>query len=514
MSSTVFIFASLCLVVSYVVLQSTRKSQPPYPPGPPPKPIIGNALDIPFKKPWLKYLEWSKRFNSGIIHLCALRHHIVVLNKMEDVAELMERRSSKYSGRPASPISKLLDIEMMTALLPYGSTLRKHRKFLEENLRKDVVHRYRQLVTEKVHIFMEQLLQDPVGFDEHCNTLSTSVSLATTFGYDVIAGKKKDPFVEAGQYAIASTSEIILPGRTLVVVLPFLRHIPPWFPGAATQRFCAQIRDAYVRYRIGSFEYVKRNMAAGIAKDCIAKRLLERSDLSTGPFGDEEILTNAVLNLYVAAVETTQIALVIFILAMTVHPLEQHRAQHEIDRVIGSDRLPTFDDRSSLPYVEALYREVLRWRPIAPLAVPHSTDADDALLNSVPSRLHCLAITRDSTTYPDPEEFRPERFFKEDGTLIDDNIRYVFGFGRRICPGEHMADLVMWLMMASVLAMFNISKAKDEDGNVIEVDASAESFTDAIGSRPLPFKCSITPRSHAESLIRDAADIALEKLNV
>ncbi|KAM6490022.1 Cytochrome P450 [Amanita muscaria] len=423
MSSTVFIFASLCLV-------STRKSQPPYPPGPPPKPIIGNALDIPFKKPWLKYLEWSKRFNNGIIHLCALRHHIVVLNKMEDVAELMERRSSKYSGRPASPISKLLDIEMLTALLPYGSALRKHRKFLEENLRKDVVHRYRQLVTEKVHIFMEQLLQDPVGFDEHCNTLSTSVSLATTFGYDVIAGKKTDPFVEAGQYAIASTSEIILPGRTLIVVFPFLRHIPPWFPGVATQRFCAQIRDAYVRYRIGSFEYVKRNMAAGIAKDCIAKRLLERSDLSTGPFGDEETLTNAVLNLYVA--------LVIFILAMTViHPLEQQRAQHEIDQLIGSDRLPTFDDRSSLPYVEALYREVLRWRPIAPLAVPHSTDADD--LNLVPfsgitqlcSLQTPLAITRDSTTYPDPEEFRPERFFKEDGTLIDDNIRYVFGFGRR-----------------------------------------------------------------------------------
>jgi cytochrome P450 len=62
---------------------------------------------------------------------------------------------------------------------------------------------------------------------------------------------------------------------------------------------------------------------------------------------------------------------------MTVYPAKQQKAQQEIDRIIGSEKLPTFADRSSLPYVEALYREVLRWRPIAPLSVPHSTDVDD-----------------------------------------------------------------------------------------------------------------------------------------
>ncbi|KIL63063.1 hypothetical protein M378DRAFT_164944 [Amanita muscaria Koide BX008] len=204
---------------------------------------------------------------------------------------------------------------------------------------------------------------------------------------------------------------------------------------------------------------------------------------------------------------------------MTVHPVEQQRAQQEIDQVIGSDRLPTFADRSSLPYVEALYREVLRWRPIAPLSVAHATDVDDVYKGYyIPKGsmvfANVWAISRDETKYPEPEEFRPERFFNEDGSLNDDAIGYVFGFGRRICPGQHMADLVVWLMITSVLAMFNISKDKDEDGNVIEVDASIDSFTDSYTSHSLPFKCAIAPRSQlAETLVRDTADVALQKLN-
>ena len=62
---------------------------------------------------------------------------------------------------------------------------------------------------------------------------------------------------------------------------------------------------------------------------------------------------------------------------MALHPLEQMKALEEIETVVGSDRLPTFDDRSSLPYVEALYREVLRWRPVTPVGFPHTSLEDD-----------------------------------------------------------------------------------------------------------------------------------------
>ena len=66
-----------------------------------------------------------------------------------------------------------------------------------------------------------------------------------------------------------------------------------------------------------------------------------------------------------------------FMLAMVLYPDAQKKAQEEIDRVIGNDRLPCFDDRDNLPYVDAIVKEVLRWHPVGPMGLPHSTTEDD-----------------------------------------------------------------------------------------------------------------------------------------
>ena len=62
---------------------------------------------------------------------------------------------------------------------------------------------------------------------------------------------------------------------------------------------------------------------------------------------------------------------------MVMHPDMQRKAQEELDRVVGGDRMPTFEDRDSLPYLNALLKEVLRWHPVAPLAAPHRSTTDD-----------------------------------------------------------------------------------------------------------------------------------------
>jgi hypothetical protein len=110
--------------LAIILALALRKRTPaPYPPGPPPKPLIGNALDIPSEKQWVKYLEWSKRLKSmlfsctglkllysepgDIIHMSAFNNHIIVLHKVEDITELMEKRSAIYSSRPWIPVAEL-----------------------------------------------------------------------------------------------------------------------------------------------------------------------------------------------------------------------------------------------------------------------------------------------------------------------------------------------------------------------------------------------------------------------
>ncbi len=82
------------------------------------------------------------------------------------------------------------------------------------------------------------------------------------------------------------------------------------------------------------------------------------------------------------------------------------------------------------------------------------------------------AILHDPEVYPDPEEFKPERFLNPDGTVRDDpTLSLVFGVGKRTCPGRHFVDATIFIVTSSVLSVFNVTKAKDENGHEIPVKA-------------------------------------------
>jgi len=109
--------------------------------------------------------------------------------------------------------------------------------------------------------------------------------------------------------------------------------------------------------------------------------------------------------------------------------------------------------------------------------------------------------------YPEPEAFKPERFLNEDGSSRDDPmISLAFGAGRRICPGRHFVDAELFVVAASVLSVFNVTKAKDENENENEIPVVApdpELVQPDVAIFPPQFECFITPRDKlAENLIR------------
>jgi len=119
------------------------------------------------------------------------------------------------------------------------------------------------------------------------------------------------------------------------------------------------------------------------------------------------------------------------------------KGQREIDDLLHYARLPEFSDRPSLLYVEAIYREVIRWMPPLPISVPHCSTEDDIYQGYfIPKGTTILAniwaMTRDEIAYPEPENFRPERFIDENGRLNGDDSALAFGFGKRVCVGRHM----------------------------------------------------------------------------
>ena len=226
-------------------------------------------------------------------------------------------------------------------------------------------------------------------------------------------------------------------------------------------------------------------------------------------------------------------------LALVLYPEVQKRAQAELDTVITRDRLPTFDDRPRLPYIDAMCRELMRWQMVTPLGagldrIGPIRGAEESSLEVFPTlqlrttstvafsfqkvsfspcpapcgspirtlerRYHgsqcvvrhhlgspndilmrCVrAILHNPDLYPDPEAYKPERFLNEDGTFRDDPVvTLAFGTGKRICPGRHFVDSTLFIVVSSVLAVFDVVKAKDKNGREIPVNVAA-SFDNSI----------------------------------
>jgi len=193
-----------------------------------------------------------------------------------------------------------------------------------------------------------------------------------------------------------------------------------------------------------------------------------------------------------------------FVLAMTLHPEVLRQAQAEIDSVVGADRLPQLSDRSRLPYLDAVIKETLRWNVAAPLSLPRATGEDDEYNGYfIPKGAvifpNVWQMCHDPSLYHDSFTFKPERFLPGGGREPElDPRNFVFGFGRRICPGKDLGDASLFVAFSMVLAVFNISKARDTTGKFIEPEVE---YLPGVVSHPKKFQCSITPRSDAAATL-------------
>ena len=187
--------------------------------------------------------------------------------------------------------------------------------------------------------------------------------------------------------------------------------------------------------------------------------------------------------------EITGITLMWWTLAMVAFPQVQRRAQAELDAVVGRAHLPTFADAPRLPYVRAVIKEVLRWRPPAPLGAPHKATEDDWYDGMfIPKGATCVAnvwqCNRDRAIFgDDADEFRPERQLDDEGELESGPIETnqeghsTFGFGRRICVGKHLANDSLFIHTARILWAANLECVKDESGRDVLPDING--FIDA-----------------------------------
>ncbi|KDR69247.1 hypothetical protein GALMADRAFT_104204 [Galerina marginata CBS 339.88] len=462
--SDFFIFLVPLAVTVLLYVRTSKRSGLPYPPGPRKLPLLGNALQIPTIFEWLTYARWAKEYKSDVIHLTAFGSNIIVLNSHKAAVDLLEKRSSIYSSRPHfTMLSELMGWRSFIFTMPYGDQWRESRRAFVEYFQSSDGARFHVSHMEYIGKMLPRLLDTPQDFLDTTRHAAGELSLSTAYGIPILP--TNDPFLTLAEQSVASLLAATAPGAFLVDMVPLLKYVPDseYIPGAGFQKKARVWRELQEEMREAAYQETVRTMASGIFKPSFTSTSLQNLNESADLSHQREVIRDTAAMVFIAGADTTLSAIHTFFAAMLCFPETQYKAQEELDRVLNG-KLPEFSDEDDLPYVSALVKEVLRWKPVTPVAVPHCVTEDDIYEGyHIPKGSTVIpniwAMLYNEEEYPNPSTFDPDRFMK-DGLLnlaVRDPASVAFGFGRRMCPGNQVA----------LSATFDISEAFDDDGNPI-----------------------------------------------
>ncbi|CZT19118.1 related to cytochrome P450 CYP2 subfamily [Ramularia collo-cygni] len=506
MSAVSFIQYGLLLVIAGCLAKLILLTRPPkgLPPGPPPLPILGNIRDMPPSggRTWEHWAKFKELYGP-IGALTTFGTTLIIISDYDLAVELLQKNSGISADR-AQPtfLAEMCQWWGNTALIPYGTQHRNSRKQIASVFGSDkLLTKFNHMQDLEVRRFLLRVLKQPESLLHHIRTEIGAIILKITYGYNA-ATDSSDPLVELADTCVREIGEAANVGAWLVDLIPALKNLPSWFPGTSFKQTALQFKRTAYEGAVRPWKFVEAQMADGQHTPSYVSDLLERAG---GKMSQEETFYAkwTALSVYLGGADTSASAIASFFLAMTWHPEIQEKAREEIARVVGSGRLPELSDRPSMPYIEAIAKESLRWHPFVPEGVPHLMTAETTLAGyRIPEGAIIIAAAwsmgHDKNIYSEPDQFNPERYLGDTPEMEPRN--FVFGFGRRICPGKLLAEQSVFLTIAKVLSVFEIAGPKQGEGCPI-------SFDPGLVSHPHHFEAAIRPRSQEHA----ALILAVEK---
>ncbi|KAJ3805577.1 cytochrome P450 [Lentinula lateritia] len=522
-SAMKFMFiGTLILLVVRLVLGFKNRGR--LPPGPRGLPILGNALQLAsVSQIWLMFDKWKSQYGP-ITYLNLAGQHIVVLNTKAAALELLERRSAIYSDRPKSIVGEYVGTALTMPFVRYDKRWQRMRRAAHAVLNVRASAQYQPVQIEEAVIFAHKLLYDTSSPLLTKIARSASTMISVIYGKQLLESSEKsiqpdalpekhssetfgppsDP-LHALLDTVHTFTNALAPGSHLVEFLPILDYLPTalarWKQNAKRDfQQTASVYESYYNLTVNS-DNQQPNICVSLAENEVAGELT----------AVEKIWVTGAIS--AASLDTTTVTLSYFLYAMSLYPEVQERAQLLLDEVVGRSRMPNFDDMKQLPYIRAIVKEVLRWQPVTPLAIPHAAMEDDWYEGYLIPKGTIIfpnvwSMNHDQETYgPDADQFSPERFIQKSETgngfvlrpeFENNDGHFSYGFGRRICVGRHVAENSLFITACTILWALHI-----EPKAVTTPMSKHGEAQDILNSTP-DFDCHFSPRfPGVEGILQD-----------
>lgn len=462
------------------------------PPGPTPLPFIGNLLQIKSGEIVSSLMKLRKKYGDLFTIYLGLRRVIVVCG-YENVRKALIDQGEDFLGRGAMPSGDKVYKQYGVAFTNNMARWKQMRRFTVMTLKDFGMGKKstEELILDEIHCLLEELRKmKGLPFDPRelfgCVTSNIVCSIMIGKRYDF-----KDPELHSLMHMINDCFHGMSSfWGQLYDTYP---HIMDYLPGPHNKIF-KHLENLleFVEKRVKNNQETLDPSSPRDFIDCFLLRMEQEKNNPSTEFHMTNLLA-ATLQIFFAGLETIGTTITYGFLMLLKYPDVREKVQEEIDRVIGRERLPNMQDRSKMPYTDAVCHEIQRFANLIPFGVPRAVVRDTVFQGySIPKDSNVFmmlhTVLRDPQKFRDPDSFNPENFLDENGGFKSNDAFIPLSAGKRMCPAEGLTRMEIFLIIVATLQNCNIKSLVEPE----KIDLFP--VVSGLGNLPKPYQLCVVSR--------------------